>query len=416
MRIAYLSTDFGVPVFGNKGASIHVRALASALVAAGHEVEIFTCRAGGNPPTGFAIPVHEIPLDDEERMLVAALQDDPEGGVSVAREVRSMVFAASFARRARPMLDRFRPDALYERHAILGTAGMKLARDLGIPHLLEVNAPLGDEHVTHRAGAFGQTLRAMEQRVLASASTVIAVSEPLRQWIIDTGVHPDRVVTVPNGVDLAQFSPLADGKATYPGLDRDRPVVGFTGTLKPWHGAGTLVRAFARVTAGRTPRPQLLIVGDGPMRAELEVLASALGIGDDVVFTGITPHAAIPGFLQFMDIAVVPYDELPNPYFSPLKLFEYMAAGRPIVAASIGQAETVLHDGEDGLLYAPGDAAQLARRLDALLDDPDRAARLGAAALDRAQRHHGWDRNARMVGNLIEPARRSLVVTGGDRS
>ncbi len=414
MRIAYVSTDFGVPVFGNKGASIHVRAMASALAAAGHEVEIFTCRAGGNPPPGFTIAVHEIALDEDARHLIAALQDDPEGGVQIAREVRSMVFAAEFTSRVRPLLTRFRPDAIYERHAILGLAGTRLARELQGPHLLEVNAPLSDEHVEHRQGVFGQTLRAMEHRTLAAATAVVAVSEPLREWIIGTGVAPGKVVTLQNGVDLDVFATRGD-HIPPTSLDPARPVIGFTGTLKPWHGVGTLVRAFARVAAGREIRPQLLIVGDGPLRAELELLAAALGVEEDVVFTGMVPHASIPTWLQAMDLAVVPYDEMPGAYFSPLKLFEYMAAARPIVAAGLPQVEDVLRDGDDALLYPAGDASALADRLSILLDDPAQANRLGRSARQRAERHHGWDRNARMVGNLIERERRAVPLAGGVR-
>src|SRR5680860_1373164 len=95
MRYAYLSTDFGIPVYGNKGASIHVRELSSALVAQGHDIEIVTCRAGGEAPAGFDVPVHEFPLAKSERLLVGAIQDDPYASEPMAKEVRSMLYSAT---------------------------------------------------------------------------------------------------------------------------------------------------------------------------------------------------------------------------------------------------------------------------------------------------------------------------------
>lgn len=411
MRIAYLTTDFGIPVHGNKGASIHVRELATALAADGHDVEIFTSRAGGGAPAGFPIPVHEIGLTPGERRLVAALHDDPEGGAAVAREIRSMLYATSFLHQARPLLEAYRPDAIYERHAVLATAGMELARHLGVPHLLEVNAPLSEEHARHRDGAYGQTVHAIERAILAGADRVIAVSEPLRQWILETGVAPGKVVTQGNGVDLARFTPDVE-PGRLPGAG---PVIGFVGTLRPWHGTATLVRAFAILARDHaaSPAPRLLIVGDGPQRAELERLAVAEGIAEQVTVTGMVPYDAMPAWIARMDVAVAPYDALPGFYFSPLKLFEYMAAGRPIVAAAIGQVAEVIRDGETGVLYPAGDAGTLAARLRALLADYGQRARLGRAARIAAERCHGWERNARLVASLVAHERHAAAMAGG---
>lgn len=403
MNIAYLCTDFGIPVHGNKGASIHVRELSAALASQGHQVDIISCRAGGDPPVGFLVPVHEFPVDKSEQVLIGSLQDDPAASEPMAKEVRSMLYAATLRHRVMPLLHRLRPDAIYERYSLLGAAGVELARLLDIPHILEVNAPLSEEHAMHRGIGFSQTIRATEQRVLGAADQVVAVSEPLRQWIVGAGVDEERVTMVPNGVNVERFaSPRPDVRARL-GLD-DRPVVGFVGTLKAWHGTATLIEAIARLASDRgiDHAPRLLIVGDGPQRLHLEQLAADEGVAEITTFTGMVAHGDMPAYIAAMDIAVAPYDATPDFYFSPLKLFEYMAAGRPVVAAGIGQIGECIRNAETGLLYPPGDVPELAHRIAWLLDDPANARAMGRAAQEEVMANRNWSGIARVVIELIE--------------
>ncbi|MDQ3653516.1 MAG: glycosyltransferase family 4 protein [Chloroflexota bacterium] len=403
MTIAYLSTDFGIPVYGNKGASIHVRELSSALAALGHDVEIVTCRTGGDAPAGFDIPVHEFPLAKPERLLVGAIQDDPYASEPMAKEVRSMLYASTLRYRLRELMETLSPDVIYERYSLLGTTGIDLAKDLAIPHILEVNSPLSGEQARHRGSALAQTIRAVERRVLGAADQIIAVSKPLKHWIVETGVEADRVTVVPNGVNIDRFASAAGDTRARLGLG-DRPVIGFVGTLKGWHGTATLIRAVAMVARERgfDHAPHLLIVGDGPQRSRLAQVVIEEGVDALTTFTGMIAHEEMVAHIAAMDIAVAPYDETPDFYFSPLKLFEYMAAGRPVIAAGIGQIEDCIRHGETGLLYPPGDLQALTRCIADLLDDPVRAQSLGRAAREEAQAHRSWEHNARIVIDLVE--------------
>lgn len=408
MRIAYLTTDFGIPVYGNKGASIHVRELSAALTAQGHQVEIITSRAGGDAPDGFDLPVHEMPLAKPERLLAGLLQDDPSVSEPMGKEIRSMLYSATLRSRALPLLEHFLPDAIYERYALLGTGGVELARALRIPHILEVNAPLSEEHAQYRGSAFGQTIRAVERNVLGAVDHVVSVSRQLRDWIIDTGVSPNRVTVVPNGVNIERFSNIGPEMRAELGMD-ERPIVGFVGTLKAWHGTVTLIRAVGLLARERgiNKAPRLLIVGDGPQREYLVEVAAEEGITALTTFTGTVAHDAVPPYIGAMDIAVAPYDATTNFYFSPLKLFEYMAAGRPVIAASIGQIVECIRDGENGLLYTPSNIPALAQQIARLIDDPDTARALGRAAQEETRTTRSWDHNARIVTGLITSAQRS---------
>lgn len=403
MRIAYLTSDFGIPVHGNKGAAIHVRELSMALQAQGHEVEIITPRAGGDAPEGFSIPVHEYKVEKQDALMVGALQEDPEVGEARAKDMRAMLYSATLRYRVQPLLERFRPDALYERYSLLSIAGLDLAQQLGIPHILEVNAPLSEEAAAHRSMGFAQTVRATEQRVLGSAGQVISVSRPLKDWIVTSGADPERVTVVPNGVNIDRFASTAFDARARLGIG-NRPVVGFVGTLKAWHGTTTLIEAVALLARERgiENAPHLLIVGDGPQREHLEQLAAREGIASITTFTGMVAHDEMPGWIAAMDVAVAPYDNNPDFYFSPLKLYEYMAAGKPVVAASVGQIRDCILDGETGLLYPAGDVPALAASIARVLDNPELAASLGRASRADAVMNHAWDRNATVVSALIE--------------
>ncbi|HSF96372.1 MAG TPA: glycosyltransferase family 4 protein, partial [Thermohalobaculum sp.] len=154
-----------------------------------------------------------------------------------------------------------------------------------------------------------------------------------------------------------------------------------------------------RLVRARAPEAHLLIVGDGPKRGWAEGFAQGALMDGAVTMTGWVDHDALPGLIARMDVATAPYPPSENSYFSPLKLYEYLAVGRPVVASAIGQTADVIADGVNGLLTPPGDAAALAEALLALRADPARAARLGRAAAAEGARH-SWTRNARAVIDL----------------
>ena len=137
-------------------------------------------------------------------------------------------------------------------------------------------------------------------------------------------------------------------------------VIGFLGTLKPWHDIDNLVRAFS-IVHGHDPNVRLLVIGDGPQRKAMQFALSERGLLKDTHFTGSVAPQDVPSLLACMDVAVAPYVESENHYFSPLKLFEYMAAELPVVAAATGQIKEVIRDEENGLLYPPGDSFAMAR-------------------------------------------------------
>ena len=207
---------------------------------------------------------------------------------------------------------------------------------------------------------------------------------------------------IPNAVDESEFA-AGDGGASARrrhGLERNT-IVGYVGAINRWRRLDLLVDAFARV-APSFPAVHLLVVGDGPDRGAAARQAGALGIADRVCFAGAVPHEQVASYIAAFDVAVLPHS---NVYGSPMKLFEYMAAGRSVVAPRLPPIVPVLGDsgeGEVGVVFTSLDAGGLSSALAALLGDKDLRDRLGGAARARARREYVWSRHGILVEDLAE--------------
>jgi glycosyltransferase involved in cell wall biosynthesis len=409
MRILYVSSDFGVPVYGHKGASIHLRAMARAFAALGHEVRIVSPAVERLANLDFAVPAHTpVPLETHATSLAAlrrldrALGTLASGhGARVAQEVRNLLYNQDLSQ-ATDGLREFAPDFVYERYALFGFGGLEVARAFAVPHLLEVNAPLCLEHERARGLHLGDLARALEQRVWSETGALLAVSAPLRDRAIAQGVAPARAHVIPNGVHAEQFvaEPAAGARCRAALGLGGGPVLGFVGSLKAWHGTEVLLKAFA-VVQSKYPQAQLVLVGDGPTAEALRRAAAALGIEAAVHFTGAVEHAAVPPLLAAMDVAVAPYLPADDFYFSPIKVFEYMAAGRPVVASRLGEMQS-LADSDLLCAVEAGDVEALAGALAAVLGAPAVARARAERAREWVQRERTWEANARRVVALAQ--------------
>lgn len=380
MRIAYVSADLGVPVFGRKGCSIHVQEVIRALCAAGARVELFTMRPEGTPPPGLeGVPVHALPLPPKGDRAFRE-QAAQEANLAVCDE-----------------LARLGPfQVIYERYSLWSFAGMAYARAEGVPGFLEVNAPLIDEAAAHRGLVHRDGAKQVAASAFRDATALLAVSEEVAAYLRRFPDTDGRIQVIPNGVNPARFP-----AGLVPSLSKSPNsfTVGFVGTLKAWHGLLILAEAMALLRQ-RVPNARLLIVGDGPERERLEADLAARGMLETTRFTGSVAPGEVPGLLASMDVAVAPYPPLANFYFSPMKVYEYMAAGLPVVASRIGQLTFIIHHEVNGLLCPPGDAVALAAALECLWHDPALRDRLGQAARGLVFREHTWEAVAQRILNL----------------
>jgi glycosyltransferase involved in cell wall biosynthesis len=287
-------------------------------------------------------------------------------------------------------------------------APMAYAERAGAAGILELNAPLVEEQARYRTLVHTAVARALLAESLRTARVVVAVSDGVAAWARTLLGDDSHVYVVPNGVDPRRFD------ARFPDpvereLHTERFVIGFVGTLKPWHGLDTLIDAFEHVV-DLVPSARLLIVGDGPERRRIETRLVDAGLMDRATLTGAVAHDDVPGFLARLDVAVAPYPPLDDFYFSPLKLTEYMAAGLPVVASAIGQIDALVRHEVTGLLFPPGESDALASALRRLHADAPLRRRLGRAAHDLVARYYTWHHTLERIFELAGVA----MPVGGD--
>ena len=394
MRIAYFLADHGIPVFGSKGASVHVRALANALCELGHDVTVFCAKHG---PDVTPAPFRMLKIDNTPASSPAPNDDDPLAQRRL-KETRYLADAERMRQTFAREHERQPFDAIYERYSLWSAAAVRASRQFGLPAIIEVNAPLLPEQRAYRELARDADAERIEHEVFSEAGAIVTVSAAVANYVIDHGGTPERVQVMPNGVDHALFHsdltprqlPETDG----------RFVVAFSGSLKAWHGVDVLLEAFRELNH-RLAGMHLLVIGDGPMREWLQGFVRGAKLDGHVSFTGWRPHDEVAALLAGANVAVAPYPPLEDFYFSPLKLFEYLALGIPTVASDIGQIRDIIKPGSNGLLTPPGDAIALADALEVLaLDEPLRQ-RLGQEAA-RTGRNFSWRGNAEKVVTTFE--------------
>jgi glycosyltransferase involved in cell wall biosynthesis len=321
------------------------------------------------------------------------------------RETEELAYNGPFLAAARRVARTFRPRALYQRYTAFNLAGAILARFLRLPLVLEFNS--SDVWKGQYWGEFHQlSLAEQSERLqLRAADLIVVVSRVLRDDLVSAGVPAEKIVVNPNAVDPRRFRPdiPADDIRRTHGLEGSL-VVGFSGTFGVWHGIPTLVEALPKLAAAR-PELRFLLVGDGPLRATVEEAAQRHGLQDRVVLPGLVPHDRMPTYLAACDVLLSPHGRQVDGrefFGSPTKLFEYMAAGRPIVASAVGQIADVLEDGQTALLIPPESPDDLVSAVLRLADDSALRERLGAAARSRAVADHTWARNAQRVIDAVE--------------
>jgi glycosyltransferase involved in cell wall biosynthesis len=314
---------------------IHVREMVRAFEALGHTVTTFGPAAGRANGAGLASRVR--------RVL-------PQAGFELATIAYNLPERYS----ARRLLARTCPAFLYKRHALNDIGILQAARAARVPAVLEVNVlyssrSLGEFEPLH----FPRLARRTERKGLELADLVITVSSPLATLVKELSPNVRSLLVLPNGADPQRFRPdiLGDAVRARFNIPPQATVVGWCGFMRSWHRIDLLLEA------QRSSGQFLLLIGDGPTREDIAAQVREFGLETRVRFAGRVSEADIPGHLAAIDIGVVA-DDLTG-YASPMKLFEYMGMGKPVVAPNLPNIRDVITHGVQGMLFEPGDAASL---------------------------------------------------------
>jgi glycosyltransferase involved in cell wall biosynthesis len=288
-------------------------------------------------------------------------------------------------------------DLVYERNGLYNSGLAMACRRLGIPYVVFFEADqIMELDIMGKplSGLLRWRARQLLRYNLRVADCVICVSDVGRQHLVEEwGMPAHKIVVFPNAVNVEKFKVNAEWRMkirSQLGLETN-PLIIFVGNFFHWHDVVTLLDAFALLVVSH-PDARLVLVGDGEQRQAMMQKADELGLSAMVQFTGAVPHAKVPRYIAAADIAVVPYPPMQQKmWLSPLKLFEYMASGKAIVASSIGQLTDVIRDGENGLLVPPGDVSALADALKKLIGDAGLNSKLSAQAREDAERKYSWE-------------------------
>jgi glycosyltransferase involved in cell wall biosynthesis len=380
VRIVYAALDQRVP--GTTGGSVHVTAVAEGLAALGHEVHVLTTPGTGPFPSGLA------------RWHAMA----PPLGLRHLRVLRADAVRA-FAEGAGA-------EVIIERYHNFGGEGMRAAKVIGALAVLEVNAPVVDYPGSPKArldkALVLEPMRRWRDRQCRMADLLVTPAAE----ILPAFVPRDRVVEIEWGADTDRFEPGAKGPTPF--AKRPGTILAvFAGAFRAWHGAVSLVRAVRELRSAGRHDIDAVLIGDGPELARVRAEAAGL---DGITLTGALEHDRMPACLAAADIGVAPFDIQAHPplqlafYWSPLKIFEYMAAGLPVVAPDIPRLASILGSGQQGLLYDPEAPRALADTLARLAGDDVERRRLGAAARARVCQEFSWAAHCRTLDGAIRQA------------
>ncbi len=374
------------------GQSVHLEELIEALRSLGHEVVLVG-------PNAYS----RVSFGHDPKLLASVKKFAPK----ILYELLELGYNIPAFLRLRRACRKHHPDFIYERCNLYLLAGIWCRRLAGVPLVLEVNAPLARERVKFGGLGFPGLAQRLERWTWQNADVVLPVSKALADEVRGAGASAERIAVVPNAIDPAKFAAANDSTSAKAELQlSDKLVLGFTGFVRDWHGLDRVIALLAR--PDMPANLHLLIVGEGPAMEDLAFQARSLAVAQRVTFAGLVDRYRIARHLAAFDVALLPKCV---DYCSPLKLFEYMAAGKAIVAPDQANIREILVSGESGLLFRPDLPESLDNALLSLAKDDTLRERLGQSA--RAlitSRGYTWRRNAERVTTLGSAAMRHAVA------
>ncbi|MFQ5706565.1 MAG: glycosyltransferase family 4 protein [bacterium] len=369
------------------GAAVHVKQFVGAMQACGQDIKPYNLN-----PAPFAAAGDSSLWARIRQVLKSRLK-------RYVGQLNQLLRNAQLFVREWGILSREKPDVLLVRYNMLNFTAPIVAKVKRVPVVLEVNSP----HALERKKLVKDVWQLpwipflTEWLNIRLSDRVITVSNALKEYYLEKRVPADKIFVIPNGVDIEKFSPKIKSLPIRKkfGFD-DKVVLGFVGSFHYWHGVENLLQLMER-TLNKYNNIAYLLVGDGPLKKQAEALVKSKKWEKDVIFTGYVLHEEVPSHVAAMDIVLAPYPHMDFFYFSPLKLYEYLSAGKAVIASAIGQIAEVIEDGRNGFLYDPEHPGQFVEKTCELIEDGDLRERLGREGRKTILKSYTWDKNVRNV-------------------
>jgi len=293
-------------------------------------------------------------------------------------------------------------DVIYRRHSVFNSEFL-LSKLFNIPLVKEVNGIMADEARMQNVGGnlFSRVIDIIERFNMPKADRIIVVTSKLKDVLHhDYGVPEEKIVVILNGANTDLFKPMEPLEARNKlSLNQSDNYVCFVGNLAQWQGVEYLIQS-APLVLSKCRDIRFLIVGDGVLKEELVALAKQAGVSDRLIFTGFVPYEKVPLYINASDVCVLPKKPLKSGY-SPLKLCEYMACQKPVVATKTSGFE-ILEENDAGLLIDPEDTKEFANAIVQLLMSPELRRKMGTNGRRYVVENRSWERVARSVAEVCQ--------------
>jgi glycosyltransferase involved in cell wall biosynthesis len=387
MRILYICGDQGIPVFGRKGASTHIREMIAAWRRAGHEIMLAAPDLSGDRRIEESMETVGLPAPKSKLM-------GHDGRYMFANLKAGQVLQSAAAW--------FKPDAVYERSALYFTAGERVARAMGVPRILEVNALLSEEQEERLH--FPKMAQRTEAMLVRNAAGIAAISSVMKKRLVELGCQETRIRPFPMAVDPRRFaSPEAiRHRRDELGWTNGEIVLGYVGSMNSYHLPNWYSDLAEKMLRRGETNVRFLIVGGSPSKVERhrERLRPWVDAGK-VHFTGSVPQQEMAGWFMSMDAILVPGA---SPQSTPTKIFEGAALGRTMLLPATEPISDLCGEGSP-ILFKPGDFGAFEDAVRRFCQNPEPFGRGAEQLRKTVLTDYTWDRHAERLGAWFEELR-----------
>ena len=372
----YLYDLYGISI----GSTIKAERLMEALENEGHEIKIYWRKK--QPISGEAERSHPSIRDILKKIFSKYVHD-----------MKLFLVNFKYIFEEYKILKQEAPDLLIARMDLYVFSALLVSKLLKIPMINEADAPCVYEALEfHKEFWSIPKLPAfLEKSNLKQSELNICVSQTAKEYFLNYGIQDNKVKVITNGADVNKFHKDINSSKVVEKYDlKDKIIIGFVGSFHIWHGVENLINIIKNVLSKNTEVVFLLVGQGGPMKSSLEGFIKTEKLFKNVYMAGYIPPSEIPNYISAMDIVVAPYPKLKFFYYSPVKIFEYMACQKPVLTTNIGQISEIITDGENGVLCKPDDSDELLNKLLQLIVDREKRKKIGLNARKTIVDSHTW--------------------------
>lgn len=393
MKIIYYSPHPHLNLMSSAGFGTHMRGMIDAFRKKNCDIRTVILGGETNPP--------DAPDNKKSKSVKNALKK--AAGKNIWRTFRDfnlLWFDRTAASQLAKAIEQFKPDFIYERTNYLQLSGIQMAQKYDITHVSELNTPYVDQqnYLSGSRSYIERYSRIVEEKQLKETDLALAVVGPLKEYfcgryrldktkfLITHDAFDERNIRLDrkNQREIIKHYSL-----------QDQTVVGYVGSIFEWHGLDKIIKAIKELELTNT---RLLIVGYGDFATNLKNQVKNLRMENQVIFTGHVPKEEVFDYINIMDVCVAPNAAW---YQSPIKIFEYGAMGKPILAPDTAAVREIMESETDGVLVKP-QLEDLKRGLMILLGKKDEAVRMGEAFQKKVLGEYTWENNAEKILNAVE--------------